>query len=55
VGALLLGATVAAPKVDGFIASSQRRSIPSSHFSVCVFFHFFLSPKPVLLFRRILI
>jgi hypothetical protein len=24
VGALLLGATVAAPRVDGFIASSQR-------------------------------
>ncbi|CAD6271146.1 unnamed protein product [Miscanthus lutarioriparius] len=27
VGALLLGATIAAPKVDGFIASSQRRSL----------------------------
>ncbi|TVU35901.1 hypothetical protein EJB05_17808, partial [Eragrostis curvula] len=27
VGALLLGATVAAPRVDGFIASSQRRSL----------------------------
>lgn len=26
VGGLLLGATIAAPKVDGFIASSQRRS-----------------------------
>ncbi|XP_010549962.1 PREDICTED: uncharacterized protein LOC104820974 [Tarenaya hassleriana] len=27
VGALLLGATVAAPKVDAFIAASQRRSL----------------------------
>ncbi|XP_062211537.1 uncharacterized protein LOC133912693 [Phragmites australis] len=27
VGALLLGATIAAPRVDGFIASSQRRSL----------------------------
>ncbi|KAK3139423.1 hypothetical protein QOZ80_5AG0383040 [Eleusine coracana subsp. coracana] len=27
VGALLLGATVAAPRVDGFIASSQRWSL----------------------------
>ncbi|CAL4931557.1 unnamed protein product [Urochloa decumbens] len=27
VGALLLGATIAAPKVDGFIAYSQRRSL----------------------------
>jgi len=25
VGALLLGATIAAPKVDAFIAASQRR------------------------------
>jgi hypothetical protein len=30
VGALLLGATVAAPRVDGFIASSQRRSLSLS-------------------------
>ncbi|XP_010453728.1 PREDICTED: uncharacterized protein LOC104735603 [Camelina sativa] len=27
VGALLLGATIAAPKVDAFIAASQRRSL----------------------------
>ncbi|KAL6598238.1 hypothetical protein ACP70R_012212 [Stipagrostis hirtigluma subsp. patula] len=27
VGALLLGATITAPRVDGFIASSQRRSL----------------------------
>jgi len=40
VGALLLGATIAAPKVDGFIASSQRRSLPSSHFSVPQSLHF---------------
>ncbi|CAA7018137.1 unnamed protein product [Microthlaspi erraticum] len=27
VGALLLGATIAAPKVDAFIAAAQRRSL----------------------------
>ncbi|CAN8256176.1 unnamed protein product [Cochlearia groenlandica] len=27
VGALLLGATIAAPKVDAFIATAQRRSL----------------------------
>ena len=36
VGALLLGAPIAAPKVDGFIASSQRRSLPC-HFSALSF------------------
>jgi hypothetical protein len=47
VGALLLGATIAAPKVDGFIASSQRRSLPSSHFSASAFCFIIISPKPV--------
>ena len=45
VGALLLGATIAAPKVDGFIASSQRRSLPSSHFSVPAFCFIIVSPS----------
>jgi hypothetical protein len=41
VGALLLGATIAAPKVDGFIASSQRRSGPwlFPFLCPCLLFH----------------
>jgi hypothetical protein len=37
VGGLLLGATITAPKVDGFIASSQRRYLPF-HLSFSVLF-----------------
>jgi hypothetical protein len=39
VGGLLLGATIAAPKVDGFIASSQRRSLPFPFPGRCLLFH----------------